>query len=204
MSSVSRLNGFKAAHLLTGAPYNGVGRLYFVASTNSDVIMKGDAVKWEGSSRDPSGAPTVARHAGGATEAALGVVGDILFSGVGDTANVPPVTDLDVPVYRRASTNRYLRVHDDPSIVFEAQANGAVVVGDVGQNTEIDVTAGDTTTGASGMSVDIGNKGTTATLPLKIIGFPNRPDNVVGDTYFRVYVLINNHQLKGGTGTAGV
>jgi hypothetical protein len=204
MASVSRINGFRPVKMITGAPYNGAANLYFVAAANSDVIMIGDVVKFEGSSRDPSGAPTVARHAGGATEAALGVVVDIIYTGVGDVANVPPVTSLDVPIYRAASTNRYLKVVDDPNVVFRAQANGAVVVGDVGQNAEIDVTAGSTTSGSSGMSVDIANKGTTATLPLKIVGFPNDPNNVVGDTYFDVYVTINNHQLKGGTGTAGV
>lgn len=54
------------------------------------------------------------------------------------------------------------------------------------------------------MSIDLGNKGTTATLPLKIVGFPYRPDNNIGDTYTRAYVRINNHQYHGGTGTAGV
>jgi hypothetical protein len=204
MASVSRINGFRPVKFITGAPYNGQANLYFVDSGNTDVIMVGDVVKLEGSSRAPSGAPTVARHAGGATEAAVGVVTGILYTGVGDTSNVPPVTDLDVPVYRRASTNRYLLVADDPSLVFEAQFNGAFVVGDVGQNCEVDVTAGSTSSGASGMSIDIANKGATATLPLKIVGFPNRPDNQTSDSYFNGYVVINNHQLKGGTGTAGV
>lgn len=204
MSSTSQVNGFRPVKMITGAPYTGQANLYFVDSGNSDVIMVGDVVKIEGSSRSPSGAPTVARHAGGATEAAVGVVVGILYTGVGDTANVPPVTDLEVPIYRRASTNRYVMVADDPQIVYEAQFNGAFVVGDVGQNCEVDVTAGNTTTGASGMSIDIGNKGTTATLPLKIVGFPNRPDNATSDSYVRGYVVINNHQYKGGTGTAGV
>lgn len=204
MASVSRINGFRPVKMITGAPYNGQANLYFVDSSNTDVIMVGDVVKLEGSSRSPSGAPTVARHAGGAAEAAVGVVTGILFTGVGDTSNVPPVTSLDTPVYRAASTNRYLLVADDPNLVFEAQFNGAFVVGDVGQNCEVDVSAGSTSTGASGMSIDIGNKGAGATLPLKIVGFPNRPDNQTSDSYVNGYVVINNHQLKGGTGTAGV
>lgn len=204
MSSVSRVNGFSPVKFITGAPYNGQANLYFADSGNSDVIMVGDVVKLAGNSRSPTGAPTVARHAGGATEAAVGVVTGIIYSGVGDVQNVPPVTDLEVPIYRRASTNRYLLVADDPTLVYEAQVNGAFVTDDVSTNCEVDVTAGNTSTGASGMSIDIANKGTTATLPLKIVGFPNRPDNRLTDTFFRAYVMINNHQLKGGTGTAGV
>ncbi len=204
MSSVSRVNGFRPVKMITGAPYNGAANLYFVPSSNSDVIMIGDVVKLVGAGRSATGAQEVARHAGGATEAAVGVVVDILYSGVGDTANVPPVTDLDVPIYRRASTDRYLKVADDPQLVFEAQTTAALTTADVGLNTEVDVTAGNTSTGASGMSIDMANTGTTATLPLKIIGFPNRPDNTLSDTYTRAWVVINNHQYKGGTGTAGL
>ena len=45
-----------------------------------DVVMVGDVVKLAGDGRSPTGVPTVARHAGGATEAAVGVVVGILFS----------------------------------------------------------------------------------------------------------------------------
>lgn len=205
MASVSRLNGFRPVKHLNGAPYSGQATLYFLDSGNSDVVMVGDVVKLAGSARSPSGAPTIARHAGGATEAAVGVVVGILFTGVGDVANVPPVTSLDTPVYRAASTNRYVLVADDPTLVFEAQTVGATfAAADVGQNCEVDVTAGSTSTGSSGMGIDLANKGTTATLPLKVVGFPNRPDNLIGDTYTSAYVIINNHQYKGGTGTDGV
>lgn len=205
MSSVSRINGFTPVKHLNGSPYNGQANLYFVPSSNNDVIMVGDVVKLAGNSRSPTGAPTVARHAGGATEAAVGVVVGILFSGVGDTQNMPPVTDLNTPVYRRASTDRYLLVADATDLVFEAQTSGATFTSDdVGANCEVDVTAGSTTSGASGMSIDLANKGTTATLPLKVVGWPNRPDNLLTDTYTRAYVTINNHQYAGGTGTAGV
>jgi hypothetical protein len=205
MASVSRLNGFRPVKHLTGAPYNGQAGIYFVPASNSDVIMVGDVVKLAGDGRSPVGVPTVARHAGGATEAAVGVVVGVLFTGVGDAQNIPPVTDLNTPVYRRASTDRYLLVADAVDLVFEAQTSGATFAAtDVGQNCRVAVTAGNTASGSSGMSIDLANQGTTATLPLKIVGFPNRPDNLIGDPFTSAYVTINNHQYKGGTGTAGV
>ena len=205
MASVSRINGFRPVKTITGAAWNGQAGVYFVPASNSDVIMVGDVVKLAGDGRSPSGVPTVARHASGATEAAVGVVVGILFSGMGDTQNVPPVTDINPPVYRRASTDRYLLVADDPNLIFEAQAIGATfATADIGLNAEVDATAGSTTSGASGMSVDLATKATTATLPLKIVGFPARPDNNVGDAFVNVYVKINNHQYSAGTGTAGV
>lgn len=205
MASVSSLNGFRPVKMVTGAPYNGQAGIYFVPASNSDVIMVGDLVKLAGDGRSPTGVPTVARHAGGATEAAVGVVVGILFTGMGDVQNVPPVTDLNTPMYRRASTDRYLMVADDPDLIFEAQTSGATfATADIGTNCQVAATAGNTSSGSSGMSIDLANKGTTATLPLKIVGFPYRPDNNIGDTYTRAYVRINNHQYNGGTGTAGV
>lgn len=206
MASVSRLNGFRPVKFNTGAPYNGAASVYFVPASNADVIMVGDVVKLAGDSRSPTGVPTVARHAGGATEAAVGVVVGILFSGMGDSQNVPPVTDINTPVYRRASTDRYLLVADDPNLIFEAQASasGSFTSVDVGLNAGVRATAGNTSTGSSGMDVDLGAKAATATLPLKIVGFPYRPDNNIGDSFVSLYVTINNHQYKGGTGTAGV
>jgi hypothetical protein len=205
MASVSRINGLRPVKHINGSSYNGQANVYFVPSSNSDVIMVGDVVKLAGDGRSPTGVPTVARHAGGATEAAVGVVVGILFSGVGDVQNVPPVTDLNTPVYRRASTDRYLLVADSGDLIFEGQTMGATfATADIGLNCEVDVSAGSTTSGASGMAIDLSTKATTATLPLKVVGFPNRPDNLIGDTYTNAYVVINNHQLSGGTGTTGV
>lgn len=207
MSSVSRLNGFRPVKMITGAPYNGQAELAFVPSSDSTVIMVGDAVKLLGDARSASGAPTVTRVSG-ATDIAYGIVVGILFTGVGDLTNVPPVNDLNTPVYRRASTDRYLLVCTDPNVVYEAQylttsVAAATITANVGLNGSWDLTAGSTTTGSSGMSI-AALSATTATLPLKVIGFPNRPDNIPGDVYFSYYVKLNNVQYGTGTGQAGV
>jgi hypothetical protein len=206
MASVSRINGFKWVKSNSGG-FGPVTNIYFADSGDSTVIMKGDAVKIAGDARAASGAQTVTRC--GATDVPVGIVVDILYTGVGDTANVPPVTSLDTPVYRAASTNRYLVVCDDPSAVYEVQYAGtsvaaATITANVGQNGQFTTTAGNTSTGSSGMQLDSAGLATTATLPLKIVGFPNRPDNIPGDTYFSYYVKLNGATLGDGTGTAGV
>lgn len=205
MSQVSRLNGFKpVANLLTGS-FTAQSQLCFVPSTDSSVIMVGDLVKLAGDSRSPTGVPTVTRVSA-VTDPIFGVVVGIPFTGDGDVQNVPPVNDLNTPVYRRANTDRYLQVIIDPNVIFEVQvsAAGSFTTADVGLNASPRITAGNTSSGASGMDLDIATKATTATLTLKIIGFPYRPDNAVGDPFVSVYVKINNHQLNSGTGTAGV
>lgn len=203
MSSVSRLNGLRPVKHLDGSPYNGQASVYFVPASDATVIMVGDMVKLLGDARSPTGVPTVTRAAAG--DASIGVVVGILFTGVGDVTNVPPVTDLNTPVYRRASTDRYLLVADNPSLVFEVQTgNGTLATANIGLNANARATAGDTTSGASGFDVDLASVATTATLQLKLVGFPHRPDNAIGDSFTSVYVMINNHQYKGGTGTVGV
>ena len=196
MSSVSRANGFTPVKHVTGAPYNGQANVYFVPSTDNTAIYVGDLVKLAGDARSPTGVPTVTRA--GAPDAVIGVVVGILFTGVGDVSNVPSVTALDLPVYRAASTNGYVMVADSPDLIFEAQTSGATfATADVGLNASPAVTAGSSTTGTSAETVDLSTKATTATLPLKIVGFPQRPDNNIGDTYTRAYVQINNHQFNG-------
>jgi len=206
MASVSRINGFRPVKTINGGPYNGQANLYFVPSSDSTVIMVGDAVKLAGDARAATGAPTVTRA--GATDAPVGIVVGILFTGVGDLTNMPPVNDLNTPVYRRASTDRYLLVCDDPSVVYEVQYAGtsvsaATITANVGQNGQFTTTAGSTASGSSGMQLDSSGLATTATLPLKIVGFPNRPDNIPGDVYFSYYVKLNNVANGTGTGATG-
>lgn len=206
MSSVSRINGFRPVKTVTGAPYNGAANVYFMPSTDATVVMVGDAVKLLGDARAATGVPTVTRA--GATDVPLGIVTGILFSGIGDTQNIPPVNVLDTPVYRVASTNRYILVCDDPNVIYETQYAGtsvaaATITANVGLNGQFVTTAGSTTSGASGMQLDSTGLATTATLPIKIVGFPQRPDNIPGDTYFSYWVKLNGGTMGGGTGTAG-
>lgn len=207
MASVSRANGFRPVKTVLGAAYNGQSNVYFVPSTDSTVIMVGDAVKLAGDARAATGAPTVTRS--GATDVPVGIVVGILFTGVGDTTNMPPVNDLNTPVYRRASTDRYLLVCDDPNVVYEVQYAGtsvaaATITANVGLNGQFTTTAGSTASGASGMQLDSSGLATTATLPLKIVGFANRPDNIPGDVYFSYFVKLNGSTNSSGTGQAGV
>jgi hypothetical protein len=145
MASVSRINGFRPVKTMTGAAWNGQANLYFVSSGNGDTIMVGDAVKLAGDARAATGVPTVARC--GATDIPVGVVVGISFEGSGDLTNMPPVNNLNTPIYRVASTDRYVLVADDPTLVYEVQYAGtsvaaATVTANVGQNGQFTTTAG--------------------------------------------------------------
>jgi hypothetical protein len=208
MASVSRINGFRPVKTITGAPYNGQANVYFVPASDATVIMVGDAVKLLGDARAASGVPTVTRISA-ATDIPVGIVVGILFSGIGnEPTNIPPVNDLNTPVYRRTLTDRYLLVADDPNLVYEVQLAGAgpsaaTVTAAVGLNGQFTVTAGNTASGSSGQQLDSAGQATTATLPLKIVGFPNRPDNIPGDAFFSYWVKLNATSFSTGTGATG-
>ena len=101
-------------------------------------------------------------------------------------------------------------VIDDPNIVVNMQetngsgaAGTALALADRGLNADFYVGAGNTTTGLSGTTLNNATEATTATLNMKILDLTPVPGNVVG-SFANWLCTINNHQFKGGTGTAGV
>jgi hypothetical protein len=198
MANTSRVNGFRPTKYLSGAAWNGQANLYFIPSGDATATFIGDAVKMDGTG-DPTASGGNALGVGSviqaaATNALVGVIVGFL----------PIQTNLNSSQHRVASTGRYCWVVDDPSVLFEVQAsNGTPAVGDVNNNANIAVAAGSTTTGQSGMTLDVATITTTATLPLRIVGFSQRADNEVAASA-KYIVKINNHQLGSSTGVAGV
>lgn len=213
MANVSRINGFRPVKHVTGAPYNGQANLYAVPSSNGTAVFPGDLVKLAADGNTTGIQFVVPATAGvaGTGAAAVGAVVAIL------PAKMDPVTGsmtsgsiaLDTPQYLAASTAGYVLVADSPDLLFEVEATTggnaySFAVADIGQNVNMFAGAGSTTTGQSAHSADLGDKGTTATLPLKVWGTVQKVGNDPTGNYTKVLVQINNHQYKGGTGTAGV
>jgi len=160
--------------------------------------MVGDAVKLAGDARAATGAPTVTRC--GATDVPVGIVVGIAFTGVGDVTNMPPVSNLNTPVYRAASTDRYLLVSDDPSVIYEVQYAGtsvaaATITANVGLNGQFTTTAGSTTTGLSQCMISTSLVGSSAVGDMRIIGLTPAVDNDWGDAYTVVQVQVSRSQF---------
>ena len=122
------------------------------------------------------------------------VVGFVMATAVG--------TALDVPIYRAASTKRFVLVADSPDLLFEVQDGGTVpcTLALLGSNTGVQCTAGDTVTGLSKMTTGNTTPTTTVTLPLQILGIINRPDNATataGAASQKLLVRINGHAFHG-------
>lgn len=105
--------------------------------------------------------------------------------------------------YAAAGSRCQVSDHPDQQYVVQADESDINAQTDIGLNYDIVATSGSSTFKASRMELDSSSGATTATLPLKLLDIERRPDNSLG-AQVDCIVKINNHQLNGGTGTAGV
>ena len=103
-----------------------------------------------------------------------------------------------------AAVGATAQVVDDPNVLFNVQLDAtAADQVDIGENANFVSHAGNTVTGISGYA--LGDPATgNATYNFKVNSLVPVPNNVFGTTYNNVFVTINNHIYKGGTGTVGV
>ena len=210
MANVSRINGFKPVKHLNGSPYNGQANIYEVPAGEAVPVFVGDLVKLSDSA-GTAGFPAVeAVVAASSQVVAVPVVGAVV--GI-INAKLDPVDgkmtagsiSLDTPVYRAASTKQFVLVADSPDLIFEAEANAAVALADVGLNADIGASAHTLplATGNSPMYVHSTTApSASATRPLQIMGIVKRPDNEEAAAYNKVLVKITTHAY--GNAIAGV
>ncbi len=208
MPNVNRPSGFRPVRHLGGAAWNGQTEIFAIAAADATSIGVGDLVSVVAGSDSgvPTnsvtpvvlpGAPQITRIASAATVPAGVVVGF-----------VPNYSNLNIPSqYHAASSGlRYAFVCVDPTVVYEVQANAAIVLAStVGKNASPSLGATSAATGVSGMMVDIATVATTATLTLKILQVAPRADYDVNDlTNVKLWVTLNSNTFGNGTGAAGV
>jgi len=201
MANVSKICGFKPVKHLNGSPYNGQANIYEIVANDGTLTNIGDLVKAD-SGTGTTNYPTCVRHGttGEVTSGlALGVVvGIVIMDGTSGANQSFP--NLDVPIKRTASTKTLVLVADDPTLIFEVEDGATTPTTKtlIGNNCGFMATAGSTVTGASGMTTGTTTPTTTNSLPLKIMGIVNRPDNEAGAAYQKLLVMINQHYYMGG------
>lgn len=190
MANSNRVFGFIPVSTVSGADNNMAEMVCAFVAGDSTAAFVGDLVLFTGAA-NADGIPIVKQAA--ATD--VGLAGAIVSFDV-DGAALGTMN-------RAASTAKLCKVNVDPNTVYLCQANAAVPIIDLGMNYKPVVAAGSTVTGASGMQLDYSTKATTATFPLKIVGYDRATDNTVAAAYNKVLVKINSH-IFGSVGTTGV
>jgi hypothetical protein len=182
---MANYGGFSPKRSIYSRNYTAGINVYTVPATDGTAIFVGDLVTAVGTSEVFNDASV--------QDVAQSATGDV-FQGV--VVGVHADT-RDSLLYRVASTFRALYVCDDPDVLFEVptlDTGVAIALNDLGLNANVSVGAGNTTTGLSAMQINTTGTATTNTLDLKLVGFENRPDNVVGTTS-KWLVRLNRHRF---------
>lgn len=180
-----------------GAPYTGAANPYYIPSTYATALFIGDPVIKTGTANTaevtepgagkfiPGSLPEINKATAGDGNAITGVI--VGFS---------PDPDNLSRSYNPASTERIAYVCDDPDVIFEIQADGAIAATQVGLNAVLIYTnSGSTTTGLSGVELDTSSDAPAADASnqLTILRVVNRTDNEAGSANTKVEVKINQH-----------
>jgi hypothetical protein len=188
LANASFANGLQPKRHLNGSPWNGQLERCVVLASDATALFQGDLVKSTGTA-DVNGIQAVTRLTAN-TDQVFGVI-------VGFDTDF---SNLTIPhQFRSASTYRGVLICTDPTVIFEVQSTGTAVAADIGLNCGVTFTAGSTVNGLSGMQADKTTVATTATLPLKIVGWVQRPDvDVTDGANMKLNVLLNNHWSNAG------
>ena len=186
--------GLRPSRMMGGAPYTGGQSRYRIASNLSGAIFQGDLVK------QVTGGG-IERAAASSTVPVVGVFNGCQYT---DPTTGEQVFKNYYPGSIAAS-DIIAFVIDDPSVVFEVQADAAFPVADLFGNFDIvdNATTGDVKSGRSNLELDVTTGATTTTLPLKAIDISQDPDNDdVASANTNVLVVIQNHIM--GVKSAGL
>lgn len=198
MANANKPMGLSPVQYLSGAPWSGQARVYFIASTDTNAFAIGDPVASSGSA-DSNGVPGITLATAGSGNAIRGVVVGL---GTQESLMADP-SNLNTTVVPATKTKAYYAlVADDPSIIFEVQEIGtgtALTATEVGLNANL--AAGTNNGYLSGWVLDNAGEGSGSTLQVRLLGLVRRQDNAFGQ-YAKWLVKINNHELAAGT--AGV
>ena len=204
MANVNKPNGFSPVGNLLGGKWNEQGRLYAIPTsdtTNSYAI--GDCVM-SASGSDANGIRNIQKWGGATTTSALplGIIVGIRVADPG-TSLVGNSLSLE-KAYIAAGTRtsvRYVYVVDDPFVLFEAQfdATGATQA-QLSMNAAVTISAANQTSlsnSAPYSDMVLTGPAVTATLPIRMLGAVQKPDNQVtsvASPYVRVLCKWNYHE----------
>lgn len=189
--------GLRPVKHRNGAAYNGAVNPYYIPASYATALFIGDPVVKTGTANTsdveaagvgkfpPGSCPEINKAAAGDGNPITGVI-------VGFAADPNGLENTYNPV----STERIALVCDDPDVVFEIQADGAISAAQVGLNAVLIYThAGSVHTGRSGAELDTTSDAPAADASnqLTIQRVVNRDDNEAGSAFTKVEVKINNH-----------
>jgi len=200
MASSATPYGLKAVNLIGGQPYAGSTRQIKIASGYDTNIFNGSVVSIVAGGT----IEIVTTNGDNSTGFPAGTIG--VF--VGCTYTDPSTSQITFRQSWPANTvaaDAKAYIVDDPDVVFQVQADGAVTQADLGQNVKLaavqSTSTGDTTTGNSTSAVSA-TTASTSGFAFRIVDFVDGPESSVGDAFTDLLVKFNpdSHSYTNKTG----
>lgn len=182
MANVDRPNGLTPVRHLSGGTIR--ASVYSIAADYATKIHSGSLVSRTGTGRNIA--------LSDADGPAVGVFAGCEYVDVNGDVQFRPYWPAPGAVATGTTVKAF--VFDDPQIVFEVQADGAVVEANIGQTADVTVGTGSDSTGRSATELNSADINGTDGL-LTILGLSARPDNAYG-TNAKVEVAIKLHELR--------
>jgi hypothetical protein len=197
MANINKAFGLRPLGKL-GSNYNSDGNTqYSIASGTTDAIFQGDTVTFNVSAGASTGFIIKA------TPGAANILGVFIGCEYTDPTTGKPTWKNYYPGGVAAADISAFIV-DDPYAQFLVQASGVAGVTAIGRNADlVQTTAGNATTGVSGLELSTGSLAAASALNVKVIGVTADPSNSdLTAAYADLIVVINEHLYKAPT--AGV
>lgn len=209
MANVDARIGLTPIRHRNGANYNGAVNPYYLPVGYDVAMFVGDPVIKTGT------ANTTIVDAPSTGQFQVGTLAEINKATAGDGNRITgvivgfaPNPDNLTLKHNPNKTERVALVCDDPDVIFEIQADGAIPATSIGLNANLIFThSGEAATGISGVELDTTSDvpDTDATNQLLIMRASNRVGNDTTLTHANVEVMINQHTENQGTvGTVGI
>lgn len=199
MANANRPAGLVPVQYLGGAPWNGQARLYSIASGYNTALAIGDPVVLSGTG-DTLGNPGIVLATAGDGNPITGV---IVGLGSSPYFGVNPTNQNQIIRSANTSGVGYALVVDDPDVLFQVQEKAVstlLTVAAIGGT--FDLSSGTNNGYVSGWELNNTATDNAATHQVQLMGAPQIMNNVIGETYAKWLVRINNHSYRAGV--AGV
>lgn len=201
MATTATPYGFKPLNHIGGTPYAGAVRHIKIASGFGTNIFNGSIVNIVG-----AGTINVVITLGSNSDQfPAGVIGVFVGCTYTDPTSKNKTFSNHWPTGTVAS-DAMAYVVDDPQVLFQVQADGAVTQAELGENCHLaaaqSTSTGDTTSGVSNSAIDMSEIETTAAFAFRIVDFVESPDSTVGDAFTDLIVKFNAgiHSYENATG----
>lgn len=198
MSATAAPYGFKPVNLIGGLPYAGSTRRIPIASGYGTNIFNGSLVYVLATGYlaivTATGADATTNDFPTGSTARTGAIGVFVGCEYTDPNTSQKVFKQYWPTGTVAS-DAYAYVVDDDRVVFQVQADGAVAIAKLGENTFLaaaqSTSTGSTATGNSTSAVSATSQAASAAF--RIVGFVESPGfSTAGDAYTDILVKFNN------------